>query len=767
MAGGGVGEAMLIGAAVGAGTGGIMSAAQDKDPLEGALLGAAMGAAGGGIGSGIGGLASGATSGATAGGTTGGITGGTTGGVTGGTTGGVTGGVAGGEVGGTVGGTVGGEVGGVAGGAGGAGAGAGGSSLTGIGDMLVSGGVQGGTTGGVSGGAGGGAGTGASWGTQGLGQGFAPTLTNAQAYGAGAGGGIMGLVGNAQNQGEQWAPEEDYTGSLSYFKYNPQTFQPSVAPGYADGGIASLGPQGAMYPQSQIPDRTQFAVPSQMPTSREVVGADYDARINPYTGDIPRFAGGGIGMIRSLQPGGFSGEMAGDIYGAKIEALPFLEKIKPGGFMGATEPGRLDYEDRKRAEEEAKAAEARNAGSTYSQVLSSMMAEEEKKRRFEQQGYARGGLSHLGYYSDGGRMLKGPGDGMSDDIPGVIAGKQPARLADGEFVVPADVVSHLGNGSTDAGAKKLYSMMDNVRKARTGSKKQGKQIKAEKHMPGMKSGGIAYYEEGGPTSEPMPEWFSNYLAEQQFAPRAGMGAVSSSFQPTGFTGTEQQYSPYTMANRPSSSQPQYYQDIYRPEYPDYSTPGYTLAGNLGQWSNVMGEQNRAAQPASMAQQVTQSYLQNLGRAPDTAGFNSWMQSGMTGPQINDLINRSGEAYQVNPTSDNATGYLTSRYQDILGRAPDQAGMDYWSNQLQSGSMNVNQIDQAMRQTPEAQIAQAYQQYLGRTADQPGQQYWSGRVESGDMSVDQAINAIKGSEEATAREAQKAQKKRSGGIASLV
>jgi hypothetical protein len=89
----------------------------------------------------------------------------------------------------------------------------------------------------------------------------------------------------------------------------------------------------------------------------------------------------------------------------------------------------------------------------------------------------------IGGYSDGGRMLKGPGDGMSDSIPGVIGKRQPARLADGEFVVPADVVSHLGNGSTDAGAKRLYAMMDKVRKARTGNKKQGKQIKPEKYMP--------------------------------------------------------------------------------------------------------------------------------------------------------------------------------------------------------------------------------------------------------------------------------------------
>ena len=97
--------------------------------------------------------------------------------------------------------------------------------------------------------------------------------------------------------------------------------------------------------------------------------------------------------------------------------------------------------------------------------------------------FAGGGIANLGGYSDGGRMLKGPGDGMSDNIPATIAGKQPARLANEEFVIPADVVSHLGNGSSEAGAKQLYKMMDRVRQARTGKKAQGKQIKADKYMP--------------------------------------------------------------------------------------------------------------------------------------------------------------------------------------------------------------------------------------------------------------------------------------------
>jgi hypothetical protein len=92
------------------------------------------------------------------------------------------------------------------------------------------------------------------------------------------------------------------------------------------------------------------------------------------------------------------------------------------------------------------------------------------------------GGSSKALFAKGG-YLDGPGDGMSDSIPATIEGKQPARLADGEFVVPADVVSHIGNGSTKAGAQRLYDMMAKVRKARTGTTKQGKQINPKKYLP--------------------------------------------------------------------------------------------------------------------------------------------------------------------------------------------------------------------------------------------------------------------------------------------
>ena len=110
------------------------------------------------------------------------------------------------------------------------------------------------------------------------------------------------------------------------------------------------------------------------------------------------------------------------------------------------------------------------------------------------QGLAAGGIAsaHNGYY------LGGKTDGMADDVPANIDGKQEARLSDGEFVIPADVVSHLGNGNSDAGADQLHGMMNNVRMERTGNPEQGKQIDPNAFMPKMAQGGIAQaYNNGG------------------------------------------------------------------------------------------------------------------------------------------------------------------------------------------------------------------------------------------------------------------------------
>jgi len=97
--------------------------------------------------------------------------------------------------------------------------------------------------------------------------------------------------------------------------------------------------------------------------------------------------------------------------------------------------------------------------------------------------YNTGGIASLGAYSDGGQLLRGPGDGVSDSIPAVIGEKQPARLADGEFVVPARIVSELGNGSTESGARKLYGMMDRVKRSRAKAKNIAADTKSDKYLP--------------------------------------------------------------------------------------------------------------------------------------------------------------------------------------------------------------------------------------------------------------------------------------------
>lgn len=141
---------------------------------------------------------------------------------------------------------------------------------------------------------------------------------------------------------------------------------------------------------------------------------------------------------------------------------------------------------------EGKARDFTNtSGMRADQAAQKIMEDAHKRARIEPKKapktnpIALSGGGGLGLYSDGGNLLKGPGDGMSDDIPASINGTQGARLTDGEFVVPADVVSGIGNGSTDAGARKLYSMMDKVRHGRTGRKKQAPAINSDRILKGL------------------------------------------------------------------------------------------------------------------------------------------------------------------------------------------------------------------------------------------------------------------------------------------
>jgi hypothetical protein len=123
----------------------------------------------------------------------------------------------------------------------------------------------------------------------------------------------------------------------------------------------------------------------------------------------------------------------------------------------------------------------------------------------------QGGLKMAaGGLADAGRYLQGRTDGMADEIPSSIDGEQPAALSHGEFVIPADVVSHLGNGNSEAGAEKLYEMMARIRKARTGTTEQGKEIDADEFtMGGLAAaysggGAVKGFDNGGQVVAPTP-----------------------------------------------------------------------------------------------------------------------------------------------------------------------------------------------------------------------------------------------------------------------
>lgn len=214
----------------------------------------------------------------------------------------------------------------------------------------------------------------------------------------------------------------------------------------------AMNPQGGLYPQGMI-DKTQYAMPIQRPVSSEMVmdTPGYE-RSNPML----------------MNTGG----------AARLPKGAYLPKGDPGIYRDP------DPSTRGLSASDAEAMRRKKLMGRFGIPMAEMPKTGIKSLGGDMSDMAAaGGMASLGGYSDGGRMLKGPGDGMSDSIPASIGNKQPARLADGEFVVPADVVSHLGNGSTDAGARKLYSMMDKIRKARTGKKRQAPAVKVDKYMP--------------------------------------------------------------------------------------------------------------------------------------------------------------------------------------------------------------------------------------------------------------------------------------------
>ena len=240
------------------------------------------------------------------------------------------------------------------------------------------------------------------------------------------------------------------------------------------------------------------------------------------------------------------------------------------------------------------------------QATAQAEAQQLAQRNQQVQGMAAGGIAsaHKGYY------LGGKTDGMADKVPATIDGTQEARLSDGEFVIPADVVSHLGNGNSDAGAEQLHGMMDGVRKARTGNPEQGKQIDPNKFMPKMAQGGIAAYNNGGSV-------YKNYSPKTNFpdgdAVVGGEGGKSAPFVPEA-TGRSESLSAWAgdyvtdMLGRGQALGQQGYQAYEGPlsaGASDLQQQAFTTAGQLDADPASMGI---ASFGADQAQQYMNPYL---------------------------------------------------------------------------------------------------------------------------------------------------------------
>lgn len=329
---------------------------------------------------------------------------------------------------------------------------------------------------------------------------------------------------------------QSYTAGTPYKAAAGGLMAAPPVPGMMQSGPANVDFMGGdMYPTSQQ-HRAYYATPTQMPTSAQSAMASYEPKVNPLTGQptanmadggytynavnqrynpqTPQIAsltpvGFGLGAVRFPNPGeidplggnpfGFGG--AENLQFTPLTNLDAQSRASMLSQWQSQNPNKRTYNPANQTygyatPDEATLLAMKNAQDQAAwqeqQALQSELPYTPRMSSAESNmmypGGANGGMMpyNLGGYSDGGRLLKGPGDGVSDDIPAVIGEKQPARLADGEFVVPARIVSELGNGSTDAGAKRLYAMMDRIqsgRKKTVGKDKVAVNTKSEKHLP--------------------------------------------------------------------------------------------------------------------------------------------------------------------------------------------------------------------------------------------------------------------------------------------
>lgn len=372
-----------------------------------------------------------------------------------------------------------------------------------------------------------------------------------------------------------WVPDPepvipDYTNDTPPppdYSYDIPATEPSVdwtAYGYTPNGDGTFTFKDSVG-NSYIIDGTSGQVLDQYSTAgRSTAGADSTDPI--YSGD-PGLASGtdsswSLGGIANKLSGiwtGLSDKQKAALIGAGVSGIQQLTGIGGGSGSGSGSGGSkfsipqlsmaraavpnaantaADYlkggaQGKRYFSDALYGAPSQQAGlSAVAQAQAVNLAAEQQQRRVAQNNAmqnqnttvqaATGGVmpggDDMNGYAHGGRYLQGGTDGMADELAANIDGKQPAKLSHGEFVIPADVVSHLGNGNSDAGARKLYDMMAKIRKARTGSAKQGKQINPDKFMPG----GIAKLAVGGEVPG-----FAGTTGSQVTAPAGSTGTSQS------------------------------------------------------------------------------------------------------------------------------------------------------------------------------------------------------------------------------------------------
>jgi hypothetical protein len=472
----------MVGASVGAASGGIMTGVNGgstEDILKSVAIGGTLGGIGGGIGTAVSGPAAGAaagsTSGAVTGGTTGAVTGGTTGAVTGGTTGAVTGG------------TTGAVTGGGTGGAGFAGLNGGTSIVSGAANAANPGSVLASQVANASNAA-------LPTATGGIGNlAAASSAVNPSSV-------LSSQAGNAANSvlptaGDIAAETTAYNSANMGTQLLSDAFGTNVAgntglkmAGSAlQGGAMNAGLSGLMAGargEDVGEGMAKGAATGMIGGAATGAMSGMDNAVGRFATEHPYITSGGIGLAANMALDKPYEDTTPEDSGIKSKYRwnpntykAYLPRGNSFGTFAAGGITDLDNYDQ--------APQMQNPG-TLDIPNRNEVANNQGYMGDSVQMMAHGGISDLGGYSDGGRLLKGPGDGVSDDIPASIGGKQPARLAEGEFVVPARIVSELGNGSTDAGAKRLYQMMDRIqsdRRKTTGKGKFSDNPKAYKHLP--------------------------------------------------------------------------------------------------------------------------------------------------------------------------------------------------------------------------------------------------------------------------------------------